>query len=185
MGRYTGPRGWSCFEWIKCEFKFLKCRLCPSSWIVLPCLLVHLVSTSQSPHPTCLLPSTNCKKTMNLCQLRKFTPQGRKRPWFWGEKNKTKKKKSCEDVVHFLFPGIKWFIKGQLIPCTCPEHWFNFFCICMNYTLCASLLCENSKRWNKNKRQQKALQRIWKKKKKKAVRRWNSDHIIWVACSFV
>lgn len=58
----------------------------------------------------------------------------------------------------------KWFIKGQFIPCTCPENWFNFFCICMNYTLCASLLCENSKRWNKNKRHQKALQRIKKKK---------------------
>lgn len=58
----------------------------------------------------------------------------------------------------------KWFIKGQFIPCTCPENWFNFFCICMNYTLCASLLCENSKRWNKNKRQQKALQRIKKNK---------------------
>lgn len=133
---------------------FLKCCLCPSSSIVLPCLLLHLVSTSQSPPD--LSPPTNKLQRLWICvSWGNSLPKAGNGPDF-----EKKKKKVLWGHCTLPVSWDKWFIKGQLIPCTCPEYWFNFFCICMNYTLCASLLCENSKRWNKNKRQQKALQRI-------------------------
>lgn len=166
MGRYTGPRGWSCFEWIKCEFKFLKCRLCPSSWIVLPCLLVHLVSTSQSPHPTCLLPSTNCKKTMNLCQLRKFTPQGRKRPWFWGEKNKTKKKSPVRTLYTSCFLGLNGLLKDNLFPA--PAQNIDLISFVYVWTiLCVPHFCVKTQKDKTKTRDNKKHYRGFEKKRKK------------------
>lgn len=186
LGWYTGPLyfasvnrflGWRLFEWIQSKSTKVSA-------------VRQMLSLSQLLRCVAMLVGPPCVNLTNpISDPGPSHQQAAKRLWIcvsWGSLlheagNGPDLEKVLWGLCTLPVSWDKWFIKRQFIPCTCPENWFNFFCICMNYTLCASLLCENSKRWNKNKRQQKALQRI----KKQAVCRWNSDHIIWVACSFV
>lgn len=141
---------WNAFRKKKKLVLFLKYCLCPTFFIVLPCLLVTVVwkrkkkktltsLSAQSSHQK----AAKSYKSVWLLLPEAFTPQYLRRHEMAPMQNKNKKKVlwGLQTTCTSCFLGYDIIEKGQFFPCPSQIFYLISFCICMNYTLCVPHFC--------------------------------------------